>query len=81
MTKVLRLMLLAVLLVAAALVAWVVIVAVHPRPARRTPSVFASNATWAAYYRDLAEDARATGNEGSAAEYASLARTYGDLPD
>lgn len=39
---------------------------------------------WAAYYRGLAEQARAEGNTGSAATYASLAETYrqltGDAP-
>ncbi len=34
---------------------------------------------WAAYCRGLAEQARAEGNAGSAATYASLAETYREL--
>lgn len=74
-------MLLAVLLVAAALVVAVVVLVVHRRPSRLRPSAFSSNAQWAAYYRDLAEDARRSGDERSEVEYTSLAATYEGLND
>lgn len=75
-----RLVLLALLILAAALVAWVVVMVLRVRgPALPPPT--APNARWAAYYEALAEQARRDGNTRSAAEYESLAATYRTLPD
>ena len=69
--------LVAVLLLLA--LATVVMVILASRSTPRRPSPFASNTQWERYYRDMASQARGDGNEASAAEYESLARTYAGL--
>jgi hypothetical protein len=70
--------LLAILLVC--LIVWVVVPSL-PIGRLRKPDLNSSNAQWANYYHQLAEQAERDGNEGKAYEYGSLARMYELLDD
>jgi hypothetical protein len=79
-----RIVVIALLVVAVAIIGWTIGSAIA-RPTHRVahdrPTAYASNAVWAEYYRRLAADARRSGNDASAADYDSLARTYETFDD